>query len=81
MNHEEKKLTRELSLLLRPNVSFGTRLHAKLKSTYIFGGITYNVYLSDADHNLSPEFLESSAVLGDRSLEMWPGFSAGVHIE
>lgn len=81
MNHEDKKLTRELSLLLRPNVSFGTRLHPKLKSIYVFGGISYNVYLSDADYNLSPEFLESSATLGNRTLDMWPGFSVGVHIQ
>src|SRR5690606_24843325 len=81
MNHEEKKLIEELSLLLRPNVSFGTRLHPKLKSIYVFGGISYNVYLSDAGYNLSPEFLESSATFGDRSLDMWPGFSVGVHIQ
>ena len=81
VNHQEKKITKELSLLIRPNVSFGTRLHPKLRSIYIFGGITYNVYVSDADHNLAPEFLESSATLGDRTLDMWPGFSAGVHIQ
>ena len=81
MSHEKKKLTRELSLLLRPKVSFGTRLHAKLKSIYVFGGISYNVYLSGSDYKLAPEFLESTATVGDRSLDMWPGFSAGVHIQ
>ena len=81
INHEKKKLTEELSLLLRPRVSFGTRLHPKLKSIYVFGGISYNVYLSDSGYKMSPEFLESSAKVADRELDMWPGFSAGVHIQ
>lgn len=81
LNHEEGKLTRELSLLLRPKVSFGTRLHPKLKSIYIFGGISYNLYLSDSEYELAPEFLETSSRLGDRMLDMWPGFSAGVHVQ
>jgi hypothetical protein len=80
LNHEPKKITRTLSLLVRPKISVGTRLHPKLKSIFVFGAITFNSYWSKAEERVSPSFLESSRLLGGRLVEMWPGISAGILI-
>lgn len=81
INHESKKLTRELSLLTRPTVAFGSRLHPKLRSIYVFAAATYALYLTDGSKSISPYSSESSKEVNGQMLEMWPGFSAGVHIQ
>ncbi|MDV3310049.1 MAG: hypothetical protein LOY03_14660 [Cyclobacteriaceae bacterium] len=81
INHEPKKFTDELSLLARLNATAGTRIHVKLPYVYVFAGLTYNFYLSDRDADVSPEFLESNAFVGERFLTMWPGFLAGIQIQ
>lgn len=80
INHEAKSITRELSLLVRPKVQVGTRLHPKLQMIYVFAAITYNVYASKSEDGISPSFLESQATAGGTLMEMWPGFSAGIHL-
>jgi hypothetical protein len=81
INYQQKELTRSLSLLIRPNVSFGTRLYPKLRSIYIFAALTYNVYFYDEENEIAPSFLETSTSLGDRRIDMWPGSSAGIHVQ
>lgn len=80
VNHEAKSITRELSLLLRPKVQIGTRLHPKLQMIYVFAAVTYNLYVSKSDEGISPSFLESHSSVNGKLLEMWPGFSVGIHL-
>lgn len=78
VNHTSGTVTKELSLIVRPEISAGTRLHPRLQSVYLFGSLNYNVYLSDEMHNMGPSRLTSTTIAGNVLLEMWPGFSAGV---
>jgi hypothetical protein len=80
VNYEAKKLTHDLSLMVRPKVSVGTRLHRKLHTVYVFGAVTYNMYWSNAEDGISPGFLESSKKFENKILEMWPGVSIGIHL-
>ncbi len=80
INHEAKSITRELSLLMRPKVQFGTRLHPKLQMIYVFAAVTYNFYVSKSKDGISPSFLESHNRVNEKFLEMWPGFSVGIHL-
>lgn len=80
INREAKSITRELSLLVRPKVQLGTRLHPKLHSIYVFAAVTYNVYWSESEEGISPSFMGSEKLVNDKLMEMWPGFSAGIHV-
>jgi hypothetical protein len=80
INHEAKSITRELSLLMRPKVQIGTRLHRRLQMIYVFAAVTYNVYVSGSDTGINPSFMESTRTVNGKLLEMWPGFSAGIHL-
>lgn len=80
INHEAKSITRELTLLMRPKIQVGTRLHPKLHTVYVFAAVTYNFYVSDSAEGISPSFLESQTMVNGKLLEMWPGFSAGIHL-
>jgi len=80
INHEHGKLTRELSLLTRPQLAFGSKLHPKIKSIYLFAAVSYNFYWTDTPP-LEISFLESSTRIHKELLQMWPGFSAGVQIQ
>jgi hypothetical protein len=85
INHDRKKITNELSLVTRPGISFGTRLHPNLKglfrSLYFFGSIAYNFYLSGSGKSIAPSLMASDGKIGNKMYEMWPGFSAGIHIQ
>lgn len=78
VNHNPKSITKELSLLMRPKVQFGTRLHPKIRTIYVFAAVTYSAYVSKSDTKISPAFLETSSTVSDRLVQMWPGISAGV---
>ena len=80
INYEAKKVTKDLSLLARPKISVGTRLHRKLPQVYVFGAVTYNLYWSETDSGISPTFMESSMRIENKLFEMWPGASFGIHI-
>ena len=80
VNHEAKSITRELSVLMRPKIQVGTRLHPKLHTVYVFAAVTYNFYVSESEEGISPSFLESKSMVNGKLLEMWPGFSAGIHL-
>lgn len=85
VNHRPSKLTKELSLVTRPGVSFGTRLHPNLKglfrSLYFFGSVAYNFYVSDSGKSIAPSFISSNGEIRGARYEMWPGFAAGIHIQ
>jgi len=79
VNHERKKFTKELSLLSRPNVSFGSRLHPKNKRYYFFAAATYNIYRSGGDRAIDTLLKEASGKPG--RLQYAPGFAAGILIQ
>ena len=79
INHERKKFTRSLSLLSRPHVTFGSRLHPKNKRYYFFASMAYNIYRSSDDRVLSSLFKE--AVGKEEGFQQSPGFAAGVLVQ
>jgi hypothetical protein len=74
----EPKLERNLSLLLRPNISVGSRIHPRNKVFFFFASVAYNLYKS-ASGNL----IHASENVTDRNyrLQHWPGYSLGVLIQ
>lgn len=80
INREAKTITKELSLLMRPKIQLGTRLHPKLHSIYMFAAVTYNIYYTDSAEGISPSLMASAGTVNGKLMEHWPGFSAGVHI-
>lgn len=81
LNEERKKLTKELNLITRPAIAFGTKLHPKVSWLYVFGALSYNVHLSDVEGNDDVLFLESKATVEETSMKMWPGFNVGMHFQ
>lgn len=75
-NHSSS-LTRELSLIARPNVSAGSRFHPKNRNFFFFATLAYNVYFTDTGRGVRTLFIDTSDEEGDGLLH-WPGFSAGV---
>lgn len=78
INHEAKSITKELSLLVRPKIQIGTRLHPKIQMIYFFAAVSYSVYVTKSEAEISPSFLESQSTVSGNSLQMWPGLSAGI---
>lgn len=78
INHTPKSITKELSLLMRPKVQFGTRFHPKIRNIYGFVAVTYNAYVSKSNTEISPSFLESNSTVSSRVVQLWPGISAGL---
>jgi hypothetical protein len=76
INHERKKLTKELSLLSRPSFSIGSKIHPKNKVCYFFASLSYNVYKSE-----SGKAIDTILETGETSIQQWPGFSAGIMID
>lgn len=81
INGEKNKFNESLSLLMRPKISMGTKVHPKLRSLYIFAAASYSAYLTETDEIPAPVFLKSTASIGDKLLRMWPGVSVGLHIQ
>lgn len=75
VNHQRKKLTKELSLLSRPMVAVGSRLHPKNKSFFFFVSAAYNVYRSASGRKID-SFIEGSG----SKWQQWPGFSGGIMV-
>lgn len=79
VNHEEKKLTRELSLISRANIMVGSRFHPKNSVLFLFAAASYNAYFSDSDRTLKGFLREESRASNTRN--HWPGLSVGVLIQ
>lgn len=79
INHERNKFTKALSLLSRPHVSFGSRVHPKNKSFYFFASVAYNIYRSGNDQTISSLFKEATG--NSRGFQQWPGFAAGLLVQ
>jgi hypothetical protein len=75
VNHERKKITKELSLVSRPVITAGSRLHPKNKTFFFFASAAYNVYRSDSGKKID-RVIEG----GGSTWQHWPGFSAGISI-
>jgi hypothetical protein len=74
-----KKLYKNLSLLARPMVSAGSRLHPKNKRYYLFVSAAYNIYSSKGAQGM--ETLFDKRFGETRTVQHWPGFAAGVLVQ
>ncbi len=75
-NHTSS-LTRELSLIGRPNISAGSRFHPRNRNFFFFATLAYNFYFTDTGQSVRTLFSNSSKEEED-GFTHWPGFSAGV---
>ena len=75
-NHSSS-LTRELSLIARPNISAGSRFHPKNRTFFLFATFAYNFYFTDSGIGVKTLFTEASKEQSG-TFRHWPGFSAGV---
>ena len=79
INHERKKFTKALSLLSRPHISFGSRIHPKNKTFYLFASAAYNIYRSGEGQAISSLLKEASGKTP--GFQQWPGFALGVLVQ
>jgi hypothetical protein len=79
INHQPGKFTNALSLITRPNVSIGSRIHPKNRNFFLFASAAYNFYKSGSGEWL----LTKGTKLSDKNFawQSWPGFSVGVLIQ
>jgi hypothetical protein len=77
VNHEKKRWTKDLSLLSRPVVSIGSKIHPKNKICYFFASAAYNVYYS----NDGTDFDTGTKETGSSKVQHWPGFAGGILVQ
>ncbi len=77
INHVRRRITRELSLLARPEISVGSRLNPRNRNFFFFVAAAYNLYRSRSGEAIG-SLLESS---GETGFKHWPGFSVGVLVK
>lgn len=80
ISQERKRLTKELSLLSRPGISIGSRIHPKNKNVFLFASAAYNIYRFESGKTIESIF-ENNDESQTSGLQQWPGFSAGVLIQ
>ena len=73
INHQRKKFTKDLSLISRPTISVGSRLHPKNRNFFVFVSAVYNVYFTENEEALKTLIRDGK--------KHWPGFAAGVMIQ
>ncbi|MEM9859799.1 MAG: hypothetical protein AAF843_20775 [Bacteroidota bacterium] len=78
--NEGDELNDKLNLISRAKVSVGTRLHPKLNSIYVFGGLSYSLALSSNPLNIEPGLFNESYVSSDLARQRWAGAHLGVMI-
>jgi hypothetical protein len=73
ISYERKKLSKELSLLGRPHISVGSRIHPRNHVGFFFVTAAFNYYVTDTDQKVD------SIIKGGGSdgKQYWPGFAAG----
>jgi hypothetical protein len=69
LNERQEKLTKELNLLVRPELSIGKRIHPKLFGVYMFAAASYNVLMNEQTRT---ELSRSNKTTH------WPGVAVGV---
>jgi hypothetical protein len=77
VNHVRKKWTKELSLLARPSITIGSRLHPRNRSFFFFVSAANNFYWS-ASGKLLRTFSDATEGKG---LNFSPGFTSGILIK
>jgi hypothetical protein len=79
-NHSSA-LTKELSLIGRPNISAGSRFHPKNKTFFFFVSAAYNFYKSDSGKVIDALTGGNNNAEENYDLQHWAGFAAGVLIK
>jgi hypothetical protein len=77
INHERRKWTKEVSLLTRPSLTIGSRLHPRNRNFFFFISAAGNIYFSKSGRMLGATSVE---IEGKRS-RLWPGFASGILIK
>lgn len=77
INHIEKKITKNLSLVSRPTIMAGSRFHPKNKRYFFFAAAAYNFYTSRSGRSINTLLEPKSA----DTFSHWPGFSGGILIQ
>jgi len=72
LDTKEKKFTKDLNLISKPELILGSRLHPKLFNVYVFTSLSWNTHFFHSQKESN-----ANKVL---SLTHWPGLSVGVHI-
>jgi hypothetical protein len=78
INHARKKITQELSLLARPEISVGSRFHPKNRNIFFFLSAGYNVYRSASGKIAESIFSEPERL---KRFQYWPGAAAGILVQ
>jgi hypothetical protein len=73
VSYERKKLLKQLSLVTRPHVSVGSRIHPRNHIGFFFASLAFNYYMTDSENTIE-------SAVGSSSRKYWPGFSAGFMI-
>lgn len=75
VNQEAGKITKELNLVTRPQISVGSRFHPKNKIFFFFASLACSMYSGN----------DAVVTLGEKAVgnqkDIWPGFAAGVLIQ
>lgn len=73
INRQRGKLTKALNLLIRPNISVGSRLNPRNRHVYVMLIAAYNYLISKTD-----AYVESIGGSAKTRIAHWPGFGVGV---
>jgi len=77
--NRKEKIEPRLSLLSKVHVEYGKRL-GKKSPFYVFGGITFSMYLHKSLDNLENSFEILSKRSNKLTYQIWPGYTFGIHI-
>lgn len=78
INEVTGKITKNLNLLSRLKIIAGTRLAPKLYGVNCFAALSLNVFWTDDENSMKPDFLSSATKGKNMNIEYWPGLSVGL---
>lgn len=74
-----KSTNEKINPLLKLKVGYGTKFHPKV-GFHLFGGISYNILITNSGHESSEKWLESEKNNISSYVKMWPGLFFGIHL-
>jgi hypothetical protein len=77
INQETGKVSKDLSVVARPQILAGTRFHPKNRVFHFFAAVSYNIYHADNNQHINTLINESEK----SSKKQWPGLSIGVLVQ
>lgn len=74
LNKVNKKITKDLNLVVRPELSVGRKIHPKISNLYVFAAISYNTQIAEVSND------EVAENRNELAFTYWPGATAGILI-